>query len=105
MSLPKKVNIMDHIYKVKIVDDLHMKNGIYLYGAVDHTRRIIKINSGMHPEVEKTTLVHEMLHAVIHIAGHSDLDDAIEERITDCISQALLPLLKTNPKLFNLKRK
>lgn len=98
--IPNKINIMGHVYKIKKVDDLKLPDGRFLFGSICHVHRIIEINSDMNNEVERTTLIHEIFHGITHLAGHSDIDSAIDERLVDCIAQALLPLIEDNPKFI-----
>lgn len=79
MKLPKRVNILGVVYKIEYTKDILEGDAV---GAIDYVDRTITIrNSGDAVDVWGT-IMHEVLHGVVHGAGaplhlkmkHEDLD-------------------------------
>lgn len=70
-----------------------------LYGETrPHERRIL-IAGDQHPDQAKSTLMHECLHACMSINSSHGLDHETEERLVRSLENALLSLVRDNPKV------
>jgi Zn-dependent peptidase ImmA (M78 family) len=67
------------------------------YGTTDRDKQIINVQSGLTPELERITLMHEMLHAL-------ELNTGIkycEEQQIEQFAHNLFFVLKNNPELVS----
>jgi hypothetical protein len=72
--------------------------GSSLFGATDVGSQSIVLNINVGPDVLAETLLHEVLHACLSVAGIShELDDDAEERIVRALSPVLLQVVRSNP--------
>ena len=81
---------------VRITDALDEDCGTYL-----NTKARIDIQEDLAPDVERTTLLHELTHDILFRTGliqGRDKDD--EERICDGIALGFLELIRKNPRLI-----
>lgn len=65
MKLPKSLMVMGIPFKIDIVEDLDD------FGECVGADRTIKIKKGQKPDQLKFTLMHEIIHAVFYVTGHS----------------------------------
>jgi hypothetical protein len=64
-------------------------------GETDVMKCRIRINAGMHPDIAKVTLWHEIIHGILFAAGLTDHD----EQVTDAIAHGIVQVLADNPEL------
>jgi len=83
-------------YRV-VVDDARIPPD--LYGLCDKGRHTISLHPDQSPIRLRSTLVHELLHALCDLTGVDD--DKAEERIVTVLAPALLELFRTNPRLID----
>jgi len=86
----KKIKIGAIIFKIKVMKftDTNM-------GAVSYNKSMIRIRKGLDKQIEKETLLHEILHIALVQTGHNDKTD---EGVIDAIAYTLLNI----PGLINL---
>jgi hypothetical protein len=68
-----------------------------LSGGAWHEQALILVNAGDHPQVQRVTLLHEIMHAVAAQAGYNGLGKFSEERWISAVSPLLLDTLTRNP--------
>jgi len=99
-ELPSELKIGTRIYKLEFVKDLKASD--------DPTEDLdgecsdgtyIKINSNNSDVVMKSTLIHEIIHAIGYYTGYDDLVDS-EGKVT-ALANALYDLLIINPEVLN----
>lgn len=105
MKLPSKVKIGHHIYNLSRAKEVWIHTGPTTkqgcYGIHDYTEQNIAIKNGLQPSVEKNTVIHELLHALLYQC-HFDFEKGItEEELVSRLSPVLTTLLIDNPKLVN----
>jgi hypothetical protein len=96
MSLPKKLKINFRTYDVSKIDNLKNDRGERLWGLHKPVDSKILLDLGLRPDQEASTLMHEVLHALIDMY---DLKLEDEERICECLANGLTCLFQDNPKL------
>lgn len=65
------------------------------YGQFDSAKREIHLDPSYPRASVDATLLHEVLHAALHVGGISyALSDEIEEAVVRCIEHALVPLVQ-----------
>ena len=80
MKFPDSVNIFSHVYEITYCDKLsdvdHEGREVFL-GQVDHLKSSIRIYDGEHSTGISvlTTLIHEVIHAVIELASLDEQDE------------------------------
>lgn len=89
MKSPKTVRFGGVYYKVEYPEKV--KSG-KLAGLCDHDKALIRVSSELGMEMQKSTLLHESLHAAAH---HIDWK-ASEETIVK-MEKMLMALLRDNP--------
>lgn len=94
MQLPSQVQIGAIAYDVVAVDDLHGASG-KICGDIDAQRCRIRVDAGLHPQIQRVTLWHEVLHGILYAAGIAEHD----EQQIDALAHGLVLLLRDNPRL------
>lgn len=94
IRLPSEVYIAGTVWTIDYLPNLAEERG--LYGEMRPAERRILVNSTMHPDMIKTALLHEVLHACLAVNSAALLPDEIEERVVRSIEGPLLSFLKEN---------
>ena len=95
MAVPKQVNILGQIFRVKIVPNLKDTDGIELSGLMEGEQKTIKLSSSLNESSIEYVLLHEVVHAVFYVSGASNLlDDKVEESLTVALEHGLGCLYK-----------
>lgn len=93
--LPRRVKFGGHVWTLTRVD---LDPGLDIFGRTMKRPSVIEVDRDQGVEQERNTVVHELLHAIVSMAG--DLgDDSDEERIVSTLSPWLLTMLRENPSL------
>lgn len=104
MKLPEKVLIDDIEYNVEEVSHKELQlisedlKGEY-WGDTRYKQASICICEGMAEDEVKITLVHEIIHAILHERGFDQQNN--DEAMVDGLAHALRMLAKHNPELIN----
>jgi Zn-dependent peptidase ImmA (M78 family) len=93
---PASVMVGPYRYKV-VVDDARIPPD--LYGLCDKGKHTISLHPDQSAVRLRSTLVHELLHALCDLTGVDD--DKAEERIVTVLAPALLEVLRKNPRLVD----
>lgn len=84
-------------YQVKRVKDLHdIKDGSVkrgLLGCVDYTKREIEIDAALSPPAAIDTVWHEVVHAILYHAGHTEQN----ENQVLALGYGIIDFLRNNP--------
>lgn len=94
MKLVEKVKILYKTYVVKQIDNLHDGGGD-LYGQVDYIEQIIRLNPRAQLDQAKSTLLHEIIHALSEVYCIDLKEEQVEK-----LGTALYQLTLDNPELF-----
>ncbi|MCL6611027.1 MAG: ImmA/IrrE family metallo-endopeptidase [Peptococcaceae bacterium] len=89
------VKILGVTYKVEEVPCVS-KEALRM-GQVDHIRKVISIDSALTEQGKQVTLMHEILHCILHSLGYYDEHD--NETFVQGMASALYQVLVEN-KLF-----
>lgn len=81
-----KVNICGVPHKVYYKEDCFTSDGLHL-GEIHYKNSEIYICKGMVPELEKQTLIHEMLHGLLLHVGYTKLCE--DEQFVQVLAQAM----------------
>jgi hypothetical protein len=93
---PRRIVIGPYEYRVVVDADRIPAD---LYGLCDKGKHVISLHPEQSPTRLRSTLVHELLHALCDLTGVDD--DKAEERIVTVLAPAVLALLQDNPRLVN----
>lgn len=96
-TMPKKVRIGFSTYEIRIMDrDSGDINGIC--GSSHAIKQVITITDQMAPQQVANTFLHEVIHAVHHMAGlmHREVP-ASEEEYTNLTANGLCAFMQDNP--------
>ena len=94
---PSTIEIMGTIFTVRYLQVLKDEDGTNLSGDMNGNDRLIRINLSQHShdEILERTLLHEIIHAVLHMSGQSEiLKDSTEEAIVVALENGLSQLYK-----------
>lgn len=94
MKIPEKIKVLYKDYTVEETVNLH-DNGRDLYGQIHYLPEKILLNADAKEEQKKSTLLHELVHAMDEIYNIE-----LNENQVDKLGNALYMLQKDNPKLF-----
>lgn len=95
MSIPEKVKVLYKEYTVEEQQNLHDEEGD-LYGLIQYLPEKIVLNADASEEQKKSTLVHELLHALDEMYSIE-----LEEKQVEKLGNALYMLHCDNPQLFH----
>lgn len=93
----RRLIILGQTWTVIYVESLTEGSEAPVYGSTDIDRRIIKIATAVNntPALLQSTLLHEVIHAVLGIAGVSAmLTERTEEAIVLALESGLSPLVR-----------
>lgn len=90
-----KLRILGHEVKIERGDP---GIGRDVFGSWDRQSMTIRISNSIDPGDQASTLLHEVLHAVVDF-----MDISIEEGTVGVLSQSLYQVLVDNPNLLNRK--
>ena len=100
ISIPiKHVNIGCFKYKIEPRNDFRDEEGTRVMGETVSTNEIIYIDNSFTPTVVRETLMHELLHAMLHDTNVLDGMEQ-EEKLVQILSPRLMSLFKDNPRLY-----
>lgn len=94
MKIPEKIKVLYKDYTVEETVNLH-DNGRDLYGQIHYLPEKILLNADAKEEQKKSTLLHELVHAMDEIYNIE-----LNENQVDKLGNALYMLQKDNPELF-----
>jgi Zn-dependent peptidase ImmA (M78 family) len=105
VSFPRKVKVGHARYTMKYEAELASISGAN--GTCGEDTQTILIDPLMGRDMERDTVLHELLHAVFHLSdarAHLPKDDSgdtkdAEEKVIRPLASQLLELLRDNPKL------
>lgn len=97
-GIPKTIKIGPFEYSIYLSDNIQLDDR-NLSGMVDFDKCEIYIDMNIDEKCKKTTLLHEILHAILHCSSvESDKEDI--HKVIDIISIGLLDLLERNKSLL-----
>ena len=92
--IPTRITIADRTWTVQLADLIDEHE---CYGRMLGRRSLIEIDRTLEQQEAESTLVHESLHAMIHMTGLSGrLEHDVEERIVSTLEPALYSWLRAN---------
>lgn len=94
MKIPGKIKVLYKEYTVEETVNLH-DNGGDLYGQIHYLPEKIFLNVDAREEQKKSTLLHELIHAMDEIYSIG-----LKEKQVKKLGNALYMLQKDNPELF-----
>src|SRR5574337_721701 len=80
-------------YQIREVD--HIEDQKYA-GMIYYTENLIEINKTTAEQHKPITVIHEIIHAIMHQAGYQEHDESVIE----ALSYGLLQTLRENPELL-----
>lgn len=81
-------------YKIKKVKVLNNGSG-RLYGQIEYSKDIIRLDSANEPQKNRQSLWHEALHGILFNAGFRDEDEAL----VDILASGIMEIINENPKM------
>ena len=90
--MPERIKLFPTYYTVK---DTEKDESATYKGRVDHGGREIRVDSRLHSEDAKTTLLHEINHCIADMAGGK-----IEENLADIMANGFLSIIRGNKELL-----
>lgn len=102
MKIPEKVRIGGIEYEIKYEPNLRVGNKV-CYGVISYDNSTISLSStdGTGHQYRSITLLHEILHGIIHHAC-AEIDE--EEKVVEIVAMGLYQVLQDNGgRLFDLK--
>lgn len=102
MKRPRRVEVGPFRFRVrwsrKATHAAACADGDLVLGSCSHRTETITVDPDQTPGMQRDTLLHECLHAVLGNSG-AQLEDDEEERLVRTLSPLLLDLLRRNPTL------
>ncbi len=103
MRLPRKVIVAPHIMSIQYDDDNRLKEIDDLNGLCDFDTGRIWIQRKQTPIMERDTVLHEVLHALLDQTGakrrFKEVGTDFEEEMVVELTPRILQVLRDNPRL------
>lgn len=98
MKLPNKIKVGYLTFKIKYMSkkDATIDK---IYGDCDISNRIIRVCKGYGVDHTRSTLLHEIMHAIYFVNHIEDKDK--EEKVVSKLSVGFYQVIQDNPKLMN----
>lgn len=96
ISCPPTLPILGHDYKVLLEKTLGLDDdGSVMEGLSSPYEIKIALDSNKTLELQESTLLHEILHSILHVSGQSNmLSEKQEEALVVAFEHGLMPLYK-----------
>lgn len=89
--MKNQINILGAKYEIEFVDYISKEE--LKIGEVDYLNQEIKIMNGLSDDIQKVTLWHEILHAVLNQLG---FEEAENEHLVQSLATAIHQVLSEN---------
>lgn len=97
MQAPKKVKLCGHTLTIEYFTTTDAGREL---GSHNYTENKITVQTGMHHDQERATVLHEILHGICATYGlRREVTKELEERICTVFEAGLYQVLVDNPKL------
>lgn len=96
-KMPKKVTVLGVQFTIEYKPDLRASDDDSCFGLTDGAARVITLCTTKNntPKKMEDTLFHECAHAILYVAGLSELlDGKMEEAVVLAIENGLSPLYR-----------
>lgn len=74
------------------------EDGEPMSGRAEHSTLTIFVSTGLHVELQRKVLLHEIMHACVFVTGHNS-SEVTEEHFIRGTAFALLDVLRDNPEV------
>jgi hypothetical protein len=99
VNIPEKVKIGWREYQVAQEEHRNADDGKNdLWGEINYDRNKIYIYDKQPEEVKPVTLLHEIVHGIFYLSGHSEWRD--NEDLVNCVAENLYQIILDNPEMF-----
>ena len=97
-KMPARIKVGHMVYKVEPCETM---SGLLL-GEIDYEKQTIQIKTSVASDIQRETLVHELIHSVLLHTG--ELDKNNDEPFVMRLAAALTTVIRENPQLMNFLR-
>lgn len=104
MSLPSSARLGPFSYRITSKPKEWARSGVdpeRHYGYTDHQRGVIIVHAAASPAMQRTVLLHELMHAAAFAGGQLDNRKRREEDWVAMVAPMLLDALQRSPELSN----
>jgi hypothetical protein len=98
MKIPKQIKVGAMKYDVIQCSEVIVNNE-EVAGSVSPSLQQIKVQTGLKKEFTTEVIIHEIVHAIAHHAGRSDL--FADESIIECFANGFTQVMLDNKGIFN----
>ncbi|SMG43139.1 hypothetical protein [Paraburkholderia susongensis] len=91
---PRRIRVLGKRYDISYVTEDQLPDA---YGLCHRGEQRIEIRDGLPAGEEADTVLHEILHAILHGMG-VQLSEAVEEKFVLATASGLISVLQDNPK-------
>lgn len=96
-QFPDHVYVLGERFRVELVPKLHDEDGEELAGDTVGFNKRIRINADYDTPRKWQILMHEILHAALHVSGPGEvIDDDMEECVVQSLEHALTQFIKVH---------
>lgn len=102
-KVKKSVPVMGQKYSIEYYDNIKTDDKEDVYGDTDKGKKRIRIDlsNNKSQSLVRSTLLHEVLHAILSQSGLDNLlTDEVEEAIVVAIEHGLFPLVEFRPSIW-----
>jgi hypothetical protein len=99
MTFPEKIRIGPFDWQIELIEDRFLSHSRRV-GEIDFNDLTIKLCLKNDKQRIAETLIHEILHGIIHTNPVHKLDDELEESVVINLAYGLSSVIRDNPGLF-----
>lgn len=98
MNKPLRSRFMGHDYKIvwQPKGSIKLEAG-RCYGLTDEEEQSIQIEDSLPPTLERSVLIHEVIHQLVNSSALNEVDGEMEEKLAEFFGEALTSHIKDNP--------
>ena len=97
-----KINLFGIDFEVVLLNEKQLRGSL---GYISHDHCQIEINESLPVQIQKRTLLHEIIHEVLTHTGLYEIFKSKRidiEMVTEMLSGALYNIIKSNPGIFQM---
>jgi Zn-dependent peptidase ImmA (M78 family) len=95
MNIPKTIKILGRTFVIEMIDLKKEKDNYQLGGYLLYEDQRIAIDNTKHKEHQESTLLHEIIHAIVFMQAIE-----LKEKDIERLEAGLYQVIKDNPEIF-----
>lgn len=100
---PTRIRILNHDFKIEWIEGTAARRLGSEYGSMCHVTQVIQINCDRTLQAQADTLLHEIMHAIVHFMGLEGMSEKLkdDEDVVGRIATCLCTIWLNNPRVIS----